>query len=272
MMAMTDPMPDAGAQTGVPCSTACPAAAARGRAWPCGLWRAAYLTVAAVLWVGMGLGPTSPTAWASGPKMSTAPVAAKEIRGISVTGEGAGVAAAMRESRRGRRASADGMARGASGGSTVSRRYPELIQSGRLIELVNRYSGKYGVDPRLVYSLIEQESRFNRLAVSPKGAQGLMQIMPDTQRYLGLSDPFDEEKNIDAGIRYLRAMLDRFQTEVMALAAYNAGPEAVARHNGVPPYDETKDYVLKVVDRYFFLRLKYPSGNIGEIAQAEAGL
>jgi soluble lytic murein transglycosylase-like protein len=147
-----------------------------------------------------------------------------------------------------------------------------LIQSGRLIELVNRYSGKYGVDPRLVYSLIEQESRFNRLAVSPKGAQGLMQIMPDTQRYLGLSDPFDEEKNIDAGIRYLRAMLDRFETEVMALAAYNAGPEAVARHGGVPPYDETKDYVLKVVDRYFFLRIKYPSGNIGEIAQAEAGL
>jgi len=89
---------------------------------------------------------------------------------------------------------------------------------------------------------------------------------------LGLSDPFDEEKNIDAGVRYLKAMLDRFQTEVMALAAYNAGPEAVARHNGVPPYDETKDYVLRVVDRYFFLRLKYPSGNIGEIAAAEAGL
>ncbi|MFZ5812104.1 MAG: lytic transglycosylase domain-containing protein [Thermodesulfobacteriota bacterium] len=205
--------------------------------------------------------------WAGGPKMSTAPVAATEIRGSLVTAPGVGAAAAMRESRRGRRKAADGAER-----ASVSRRYPELIRSGRLIELVNRYSVKYGVDPRLVYSLIEQESRFNRYAVSPKGAQGLMQIMPDTQRLLGLSDPFDEEKNIDAGIRYLRAMLDRFETEVMALAAYNAGPEAVARHGGVPPFDETKDYVLRVVDRYFFLRLKYPSGNIGEIAQAETGL
>ncbi len=267
MTAKTTRMPDACAFRDEPRSTACPAAVARGRTRPRGLVRAAHLAVAAALWVGMGVGPTPHAAWAGGPKMSSAPVAAREIRGISVTGEGAGVAAAMRESKRGRRASADGADR-----ASISRRYPELIRSGRLIELVNRYSAKYGVDPRLVYSLIEQESRFNRLAVSPKGAQGLMQIMPDTQRYLGLSDPFDEEKNIDAGIRYLRAMLDRFETEVMALAAYNAGPEAVARHGGVPPYDETKDYVLKVVDRYFFLRIKYPSGNIGEIAQAEAGL
>ncbi len=206
---------------------------------------------------------------ATGPKMANAPVAATEIRGSLVTAPGAGKAAAIRESRRGRRGSASGPVKTTA---TVPRRYPDLIQSGRLIELVNRYSTKYGVDARLVYSLIEQESRFNRMAVSPKGAQGLMQIMPDTQRFLGLSDPFDEEKNIDAGVRYLKAMLDRFQTEVMALAAYNAGPEAVARHNGVPPYDETKDYVLRVVDRYFFLRLKYPSGNIGEIAAAEAGM
>ncbi len=222
------------------------------------------LAVAGPLAAALGMLWCASWAWAGGPKMSTAPVAATEIRGSLVTAPGVGAAAAMRESKRGRRPSTDGADR-----ASISRRYPELIRSGRLIELVNRSSLKYGVDPRLVYSLIEQESRFNRYAVSPKGAQGLMQIMPDTQRLLGLSDPFDEEKNIDAGIRYLRAMLDRFETEVMALAAYNAGPEAVARHNGVPPFDETKDYVLKVVDRYFFLRLKYPSGNIGEIAQAE---
>jgi|GEM_PF-1343333 len=208
-------------------------------------------------------------AFATGPKMSSAPVAATEIRGSLVTAPGVGKAAAIRESRRGGKPAAAGPVKTTA---SVPRRYPDLIQSGRLIELVNRYSAKYGVDPRLVYSLIEQESRFNRMAVSPKGAQGLMQIMPDTQRFLGLSDPFDEEKNIDAGVRYLKAMLQRFETEVMALAAYNAGPEAVARHNGVPPYDETKDYVLRVVDRYFFLRLKYPSGNIGEIAAAESGL
>ncbi|MDQ7831248.1 MAG: lytic transglycosylase domain-containing protein [Desulfovibrionaceae bacterium] len=232
--------------------------------------RAFRMCVAAAVWAVVWLMPCGAAGvFAAGPKISSAPVAATEIRGSLVTAPGAGKAAAIRESRRGRRGSAPGPVKTTA---TVPRRYPELVQSGRLIELVNRYSTKYGVDARLVYSLIEQESRFNRMAVSPKGAQGLMQIMPDTQRFLGLSDPFDEEKNIDAGVRYLKAMLDRFQTEVMALAAYNAGPEAVARHNGVPPYDETKDYVLRVVDRYFFLRLKYPSGNIGEIAAAEAGM
>jgi soluble lytic murein transglycosylase-like protein len=228
------------------------------------------VALAAAVWAALGLGLLGGAeAWAKGPKMSSAPVAATEIRGSLVTAPGAGAAAALRESRRGGK---PGKAGPGAASSSVPRRYPEMIQSGRLIELVNRYSVKYGVDARLVYSLIEQESRFNKMAVSPKGAQGLMQIMPDTQRFLGLSDPFDEEKNIDAGVRYLKAMLTRFETEVMALAAYNAGPEAVARHGGVPPYDETKDYVLKVVDRYFFLRLKYPSGNIGEIAAAEAGM
>ncbi|WP_281362015.1 lytic transglycosylase domain-containing protein [Desulfolutivibrio sulfodismutans] len=233
--------------------------------------RAWRMCVAAAVWAVVWLLPCgAPEVMAAGPKMSSAPSAATEIRGSLVTAPGAGKAAALRESRRGRGGNAtQGPVKTTA---SVPRRYPELVQSGRLIELVNRYSTKHGVDARLVYSLIEQESRFNKMAVSPKGAQGLMQIMPDTQRFLGLSDPFDEEKNIDAGVRYLKAMLDRFQTEVMALAAYNAGPEAVARHNGVPPYDETKDYVLRVVDRYFFLRIKYPSGNIGEIAAAEAGL
>jgi len=84
---------------------------------------------------------------------------------------------------------------------------------------------------------------------------------------LALKDPFDPERNIAAGTRYLRAMLDKFQTEVMALAAYNAGPGAVAKHGGVPPYEETKDYVLKVVNRYFMLRLRYPDEGIGAIHQ-----
>jgi soluble lytic murein transglycosylase-like protein len=228
------------------------------------------MALAAAVWAASGLAPWGAgDAAAKGPKMASAPSAATEIRGSLVTAPGAGKAAALRESRRGGKPGAAGPV---AATSSVPRRYPELVQSGRLIELVNRASAKYGVDARLVYSLIEQESRFNKMAVSPKGAQGLMQIMPDTQRFLGLTDPFDEAKNIDAGVRYLKAMLERFETEVMALAAYNAGPEAVARHGGVPPYDETKDYVLRVVDRYFFLRLKYPSGNIGEIAAAEAGL
>lgn len=149
----------------------------------------------------------------------------------------------------------------------VGCKYPEVIADAKLLGWVNSYSKKNGLDPRLVYALIEQESRFNACAVSPKGAQGIMQIMPDTQRFLGLTEPFDAERNIAAGTKYLRAMLDKFQTETMALAAYNAGPGAVAKHNGVPPYEETKDYVLKVVDRYFMLRLRYPDEGIGVIHQ-----
>jgi hypothetical protein len=149
----------------------------------------------------------------------------------------------------------------------VGCRYPAVIVDAKLLGWVNAYSRKNSLDPRFVYALIEQESRFNACAVSPKGAQGLMQIMPDTQKLLGLKDPFDPERNIAAGTKYLRAMLDKFQTEVMALAAYNAGPGAVARHGGVPPYEETKDYVIKVVDRYFMLRLWYPEEGIGVIHQ-----
>ncbi|MGE4536041.1 MAG: lytic transglycosylase domain-containing protein [Desulfovibrio sp.] len=181
---------------------------------------------------------------AAGPKMATVPTAATEIHGIALPDP---VAAAkhdvqLRQARQ----------------RSVACRYPALIEDKKLLRLVNIYSRKNGLDPRLVYALIEQESRFNPCAVSPKGAQGIMQIMPDTQKVLGLSEPFDAERNIAAGTKYLRSMLDRFQTEVMALAAYNAGPGAVAKHGGVPPYEETKDYVLKVVDRYFYLRQRYP--------------
>ncbi|EFL50254.1 Lytic transglycosylase catalytic [Solidesulfovibrio fructosivorans JJ]] len=186
---------------------------------------------------------------AAGPKMATVPTSATEIHGIALPDP---VAAAKRDAKlreAGHRF---------DGRKPVACRYPALIENKQLLRWVNIYSRKNGLDPRLVYALIEQESRFNPCAVSPKGAQGIMQIMPDTQKVLGLSEPFDPERNIAAGTKYLRSMLDRFQTEVMALAAYNAGPGAVAKHGGVPPYEETKDYVLKVVDRYFYLRQRYP--------------
>lgn len=198
-------------------------------------------------------------AWAAGPKMVSAPAAGTtEIHGLILPDP---VAAGRR----------DKMLRDAGhkfgDQKSVGCKYPAVIVDVKMLGWVNSYSKKNGLDPRLVYALIEQESRFNPCAVSPKGAQGLMQIMPDTQKLLGLSEPFDPERNIAAGTKYLRAMLDKFQTEVMALAAYNAGPGAVAKHGGVPPYDETKDYVLKVVDRYFMLRLRYPDEGIGVIHQ-----
>lgn len=126
--------------------------------------------------------------------------------------------------------------------------------SPEILACIDAASVRYNVDRDLIYAVMEQESGFNVHAVSDKGAQGLMQIMPDTQELLGLSDPFNMERNVDAGVRYLRMMLDRFVDLRLALAAYNAGPDAVLQHSGVPPYAETADYVARVIMRYSALK------------------
>ena len=115
---------------------------------------------------------------------------------------------------------------------------------------VEQYSQRYGLDPHLVMAVIEIESGFNHQAVSRAGAQGLMQIMPATQQDLGLTAPFDPAENIEAGIRYLKMLMDRFPDLSLALAAYNAGPANVERYNGIPPFRETQDYVRKVTTNY----------------------
>jgi soluble lytic murein transglycosylase-like protein len=117
-----------------------------------------------------------------------------------------------------------------------------------LTETVKTASGAYQLDPDLVTSVIRAESGFNVRAVSPKGAQGLMQLMPQTASELGVHNAFDPDANVQAGTRYLRELLERYNFDLIkALAAYNAGPQRVEQYNGVPPYYETRAYVARIV-------------------------
>jgi len=113
-------------------------------------------------------------------------------------------------------------------------------------DLIAEASRRHGVDPSLIRAVIKVESNFNPQAMSSAGAKGLMQLMDATGEQLGVSDPFDARQNIEGGVAYLRQMLDRFNDLSLALAAYNAGPQAVEKHRGIPPYAETQMYVSRV--------------------------
>jgi soluble lytic murein transglycosylase-like protein len=124
--------------------------------------------------------------------------------------------------------------------------------SNRVDGLIRQYGSQYGVDPYLIYCLMSQESSFISGAVSPKGAQGLMQLMPGTAARYGVTNPYDVAQNIKGGTRYLKDLLTMFNGRVdLALAGYNAGEGAVMKYgNTIPPYDETRNYVKLILKRY----------------------
>jgi hypothetical protein len=125
------------------------------------------------------------------------------------------------------------------------------VPDSELLPVIERHSLAHNVDPKLVRAVIQAESGYNRRALSNKGAIGLMQLMPATAKYLRVGDPWNAEENVRGGTAYLRQLLDRFAGKVeLAVAAYNAGPGAVERHRGIPPYRETREYVRRVLGLY----------------------
>ena len=121
--------------------------------------------------------------------------------------------------------------------------------------LIEKYAAKNNLDPDFIKAVVKQESGFNPDAKSKCGAMGLMQLMPQTAKGLGVVDAFDPEQNIESGVKYLKSMLNRFNNDPkLALAAYNAGPGAVQKYGDIPPYRETQNYVKNIMSSYEALK------------------
>ena len=126
-----------------------------------------------------------------------------------------------------------------------------LAGANQYASIIQKAAATYNVPEKLIAAVIKQESNFNSSVVSHAGAQGLMQLMPKTAQYLGVTNAFDPEQNIMAGAKYLRQLLDKFDNDpTLALAAYNAGASRVTKYGGIPPFKETQNYVKKVMNYY----------------------
>ncbi|MGB9637879.1 MAG: lytic transglycosylase domain-containing protein [bacterium] len=137
--------------------------------------------------------------------------------------------------------------------NSVNNRFDNMSKdeiNKEIMDAVEEASRKYGVDKELILAIIKQESNFDPKAVSYVGACGLMQLMPETAKELGVTDPFDIKQNIMGGTKYIRQLLDQFKDIKLAIAAYNAGPGNVMKYNSIPPFSETQNYIAKVLNNY----------------------
>ena len=135
--------------------------------------------------------------------------------------------------------------------SIENKKNPTSVSRSEIDNLISKYADKNGLDEDFVKAVINQESGFNPNATSHCGAMGLMQLMPSTAQGLGVTNAYDAEQNIEGGTKYLKGLMDRFGNDKqLALAAYNAGPNAVKKYGGIPPYAETQNYVKKVLSKY----------------------
>jgi soluble lytic murein transglycosylase-like protein len=136
----------------------------------------------------------------------------------------------------------------------------DVLGEPSIAQLIGGAAKAQNVQPKLLHAVMEQESRFQPCAVSPKGAKGLMQLMPETAADLGVVDPFDPRENVEAGAKYLKMLLAKYKGDLeLTLGAYNAGPAAVDQAGGVPNFKETKDYVQSVMEKVGTIPLDLPS-------------
>lgn len=139
--------------------------------------------------------------------------------------------------------------------SVKNTKNPNSVSRSEIDNLVSKYAERNGLDEDFVKAVINQESGFNPNATSKCGAMGLMQLMPSTAQGLGVTNAYDAEQNIEGGTKYLKGLMDRFGNDKsLALAAYNAGPNAVKKYGGIPPYAETQNYVKNVLSKYDSLK------------------